>query len=183
MIIVFEGSGHEFHERVTRCLIGSNIEDMSLIDLCCYTAPFTQRLPFREKTFVDVDDWDIPLSAGEFVKTDVLGSHPVFQRRFDVATCLDGIEHLAKTDGLRLVERMSMLAPRQIFFTPLGEYKVESDSDDPLVHKSGWLPEDFSGFAVIIAPNFHPTLNIGALWAWRCPDLAEDFGRVKEELA
>lgn len=155
-----------------------------MIDLCSCEATVTRNLNFREKTYVDIlDCWEIPGQMDRFVCADVLGDHPCLRQHYDVAYCSDGIEHFAKEDGLRLLSRMNDLADKQILFTPLGEYCVEPESTDPRSHKSGWMPEDFPGFAVIVAPNYHPSLNnLGAFWVWWCRDIEEDFRRVKDEM-
>ena len=183
-IIINDHGSYPLYESIIQAIIGPNIHEQSLIDLCSCEATVTRKLPFQEKTYVDVlDCWDIPGQMDRFVQTDVLGDHEIFNKHYDVANCSDGIEHLIKDDGIRLVERMKTISDKQILFTPLGNYLVEVGNPDPKCHKSGWYPDDFEGFAAIIAPKYHPTLGIGAFWVWKCENIEADFQRVKSLIA
>lgn len=174
--------GFDLCRAVMTAIVGRPMQELTLIDLCSCEATVTRNLPFREKTYVDVGDWDIPEQMDRYIKADVLGDHPCFDKRYDVATCLDGIEHFTKENGFKLIERMKKISDVQILFTPLGDYLVGfGDQNDPNTHKSGWLPEDFKGFGVIVAKNFHKTLGIGAFWAWNSPDIKNDFARVSRQ--
>ena len=156
----------------------------SLIDLCCHHARLTQGLSFAQKTFVDVNDHSARVRAGRFVQADVVnGSHPVFAERYDVATCLDGIEHMHKPEGWQMLKRMDALAAKQILFTPLDPWSMDPDSTDPEAHKCVWSPDELVGYASIVMPTYHPTLGIGAFFFWKCDDIRRDFERVREELA
>lgn len=171
---------YEFYEEVINAIIGNNTEDKTFIDLCCCEATVTRKLKFKEKTYVDVlDCWEIPGEMDRFVQADVLGDHPIFNKKYDIANCSDGIEHLTRDDGFRLVERMKNISDKQILFTPLGNYMIEEGNPDPKCHKSGWFAEDFVGFASIVCPQYHPTLGVGAFWVWKCEDIEKDFARVK----
>lgn len=68
---------------------------------------------------------------------------------------LDVIEHLPREDGLQLVQLALMAQPQQIvIFTPDGFLK--QDGADPWglggdqwqLHRSGWVAEDFPGWAI-----------------------------------
>lgn len=169
------------YEKVIKAIIGPQIKDQTMIDLCCCEATVTRNLEFKEKTYVDaLDCWDIPGQMDRFIKTDVLGNHECFKKHYDVANCSDGIEHLYREEGFKLIEKMKSISNKQILFTPYGEYMVEIGNPDPKCHKSGWWPEDFEGFASIVCPNYHPTLNVGAFWVWKCENIEEDFKRVKK---
>lgn len=175
---------YELFDKIIKAIIGDGIADQTFIDLCSCQATATQNLPFKEKTYVDaLDCWVIPNQMHRFIQADVLGDHEVLKQHYSVANCSDGIEHLYKADGFRLVERMKEISDKQILFTPLGEYMVEANNPDPKCHKSGWVPEDFPDFASIVCPNWHPTLNIGAFWFWRCDNLKEEFLRVRKIIA
>ena len=166
--------------RIISAIIGNQIENQSLIDLCCAECTITKQLPFKNKTYVDVLAWNP--NVPNFIQTDVLGDHEVFNNHYDVANCSDGIEHLRPEQGQLLIERMNKLANKQILFTPLGPYLVEPNSTIPESHKSAWYPEDFPGFAAITCPNWHPTLNVGAFFVWKTHDIEADFERVKAHL-
>lgn len=184
MILTLQNYGsYELFDKVIKAIIGKQISEQTFIDLCSCEATATRNLPFKEKTYVDaLDCWHIPDQMHRFIQADVLGDHPVFDQHYSVANCSDGIEHLVKDDGFKLVERMKSLADKQILFTPYGEYMVEVGNPDPKCHKSGWWPDDFPDFAALVFPNWHPTLHIGAFWVWRCENLKEEFLRVKQEL-
>lgn len=170
-------------EKVVGSILGPGTDQLTMIDLCSCEATVTRKLAFKEKTYVDVlDCWDIPGQMDRFVLADVLGDHPCLHKHYDVAYCSDGIEHFTKADGVRLIQRMMWISDKQVLFTPLGDHCVNPTSTDPKEHKSGWLPEHFPGFAAIVAPNYHPSLKIGAFWVWRCADIDTDFLRVKTEL-
>ena len=180
MKIILEDKGsYELFDKIIKAIIGDKISDQTFIDLCSCEATATRNLPFKEKTYVDaLDCWVIPGQMDRFIQTDVLGDHPCFDKKYDVANCSDGIEHLIKEDGFRLIEKMKKISSKQILFTPLGEYMVEVGNPDPKCHKSGWVSSDFEGFASIVCPNWHPTLGVGGVWAWRSDDLKSEFERV-----
>lgn len=161
-------------------LLGPGVKSKTMIDLCCCNARMTRQMPFKEKTYVDaLDCWDIPGEMDRFVQADVLGDDPVLQRQYDVAICSDGIEHLKKPEGHRLIERMRSISQKQVLFTPLGDYLVDENDPDPKGHKSGWFPEDVPEFASIVFPVYHPTLNIGAFFFWRSDNMKEEMNRVR----
>lgn len=179
-IEILDHGSFELYEKIFRAIVGPGMERLSMIDLCSCEATIMRNMPFAEKTYVDaLDCWEIPGQMHQFVQADVLGDHPVLKKHYSLANCSDGIEHLTKDEGFQLIDRMKKMSDKQILFTPLGEHMVEVGNPDPKCHKSGWLPEDFEDFASIVAPNYHPTLGIGAFWVWRCSNLEKDFERVK----
>jgi len=183
-ITINEHGCGELYVKIFNAIAGSDLESKTFIDLCCAEATISRHFQFKEKTYVDVlDEWNIPGQMDRYVQADVLGQHAVFDKHYDVALCSDGIEHLIKSDGLRLIERMKTISDRQILFTPLGDLWTTKDNDDPKSHKSGWFPADFKGFAAVVCPIYHPTFNHGAFFVWRCPDMEMDFERVKATLA
>lgn len=188
MKITIQSNGSfPLYEEIIQAIIGPNINQQTLIDLCCCEATVTRKLPFKDKIYVDVlDCWDIPGQMNKFVQADVLGEHEIFNQHYDIANCSDGIEHLTKDEGFQLLKRMEKISDKQILFTPLGDYIVEVGNPDPKCHKSGWYPEDFEGYASIVAPQYHPTLGqngVGAFWVWKCNDIESDFQRVKDLIA
>ena len=183
LITIPDHGSFPLYERIVNTIIGPSIDDQTLIDLCSCEATVTRNLNFKDKVYVDaLDCWNIPGQMHRFVQADVLGNHRCFNKHYSVANCSDGIEHLLKEDGFKLIERMKQISDRQILFTPLGEHMIEVGNPDPKCHKSGWLPEDFPGFAAIVCPNYHPTLNIGSFFVWRCENIEADFERVKKQL-
>lgn len=162
------GSG-DLYFKILGLLIG-DASGKSLIDLCCGEMTGTRHLGFKESVHVDVADEPLRPPGFNFVQCDVLSEDPVFNRKYDVALCLDGIEHLTREDGLRLADRMTNLAKLSIIFTPLGFYKTDGKGSH--AHLSGWLPADLPGWETLVFPNWHPTLGIGALFFYR--ELVDD---------
>lgn len=168
---------------VLRAIIGSDIEQQSLIDLCCHIAGMSRLLEFKNRVFVDVGDHSKFFDGMNFVQADVVhGDHEVFNQHYDVATCLDGIEHVHKPEGQILLDRMQSMADKSILFTPLDAWMIEPHNPDPESHKCLWVPEDLPGWAKIVFPEWHPSLGIGAFFFWKCADIEADFNRVQIEL-
>lgn len=175
---------------VMRAIIGPGIREQSLIDLCSYHARASRQLEFREAVYVDVGDHRAQFDGLNFVQADVVaGEHEVFERRYDVATCLDGLEHVHKPEGVRLLARMSTLATKAIGFTPADGWMIEPDNPNPESHKCLWHPSELPEWAHIVFPDYHETLisdagrkGVGAFFFWKGPDLQEDFWRVSRAL-
>lgn len=186
--LTFEGvhGDHDVFLRSLTALLGDGTKEKDVIDLCCNVAPYMRTMPFRSTVLVDVEPQTLPDRQHMFVQADCLGDHPVFDRHYDVCTCLDGIEHLTKADGRRLLERCRGLADRQVFFTPLHAWMLEYEGterwEDPKSHKCVWTPEDLPEYAHLVYPVYHKTLDIGAFFFWTCPDLDDDFDRVQSLL-
>lgn len=168
--------------KTLRQIIGVDPANLSMIDLCSHIAPLTQKLGFRDATFMDANDHSAHIRKGQFFTGDVLGIHPIFEKHYDVALCLDGIEHMHKPQGRMLLNRMESIASKAILFTPLGEWMVDPTSTDPESHKCGWYPEELNGWASIAYPEWHTTLGIGAFFFWKCENLEAEFERVKNAL-
>jgi hypothetical protein len=149
-------------------ILGKPTQSVTLIDLCCGEMGNTRLCKFKDSLHVDVTNYATRPKGYDFIKHDVLTLPESFNGRYDVALCSDGIEHLSKTDGMALLERMPKLSRQSIVFTPLGDYMVDPNAKGPENHRSGWLPRDFpDGWETQEFPNWHPTLGIGGLWAWR----------------
>lgn len=152
-------------------IIGKPTSEISLIDLCCGRMGNTGQLKFKKSLHIDVTDYEERPKEFEFLKQDVLELPWWLNAKYDVALCSDGIEHLSRDDGNRLIRKMEDLSPVQVIFTPLGDYMVNPLTTDPEHHRSGWLAKDFpKWWETQEFPNWHPTLNIGALWAWHRND-------------
>lgn len=73
---------------------------------------------------------------------------------YDVVSCIDGIEHLKKSQGVILLNEMKRVCrKRALIFTPQGFTKNEpkhtwgiDGGDHFQLHISGWTPEDLQGF-------------------------------------
>lgn len=179
---------NEVYLDTLRAICG-NTENKSMIDLCCNLAPHTTKLGFRWTTFIDILQRELDNKEYQdyFRKENVLSVLENEDIHYDVSICSDGLEHFTEFDGILLLKLMQLRSDRMILFTPLGDYMVDTISTDPEGHHSGWTPAKFrylpkDNFAFIVFPKYHPTLNIGAFFMWRCDNLKEDFERVKKEL-
>ena len=81
----------------------------------------------------------------KYFNIDVLEIGDKFKENsFDCVIALDLIEHLTKTEGLKLIKMMERIAKKQvIIFTPNGflEQGIH-DNNDYQIHKSGWDVEE-----------------------------------------
>jgi hypothetical protein len=186
MILTCQSEGSfETYQTIIAEIFGPETEKQSLIDLCCGECTMSRNYPFKTKLYVDILEWPTmpPETRKTFVQTDVLGDHEIFNRKYDVANCSDGIEHFARNKGLELIARMELISSKQVFFTPIGPLWLHPESDtDPTSHKSFWYPSDLPTYAHIELPNYHPLLGCGAFFFWHCEDIEKDFNRVSSAL-
>lgn len=176
----------EVYMSVLRAICG-NTTGKSLIDLGCCFAPNTPRLGFEKRTYVDIVDRVLDHTAEQqyFRWMDILNiDTEIFRGFYDVAIASDVIEHLLESDGRKLLGIMERISRKQIIFTPTTEIfkMVDLNNQDPEAHRSLWSPDMIPGWASIVFPDFHPTWNGGAFWAWKCQDIEKDFERVKNAI-
>lgn len=138
-----------------------------LLDLCCGEATHTRQLVFASHTGIDVLDCPLRPAYIVFEQTDVLMWRGP-QRVFDVVLLSDALEHFAKPAGIALLERMRSWATQRIVFAPIGPHRVNESATDPHTHKSAWVPSELDelGWHTEAHPTWHPTLGIGAFFAW-----------------
>lgn len=181
IIIDKVGSG-ELYLQIMKAICGET-KGKRMADLMCHKAPYTSQLGFERRTYVDIQDrlLDSEEENENFICADAIIFLSAEEAWFDVTICSDGIEHLSNPDGDKLKSLMILKSNKQIIFTPLGEYMITNDNN-PDSHRSGWYPKYFEGWASIVLPNFHPSLNTGAFFVWHCDDIQKDFERVKNEL-
>lgn len=67
-------------------------------------------------------------------------------KSFDAVIALDLIEHLSKSDGLKLIKKMEKIARKKvILLTPNGFIRQDPLKNNPYqVHQSGWRVSEFS---------------------------------------
>ena len=158
-------------------IICGDVCDKSMIDLCCHKAPYTSRLGFKQRTYVDILDrgLDDINEQGKFVQSDVIGFLKQTNDRYDVAICSDGIEHFLEKDGHELISLMESVSDKQIIFTPFGEVMMNIYLDNHYdTHKSGWTPDMLPDYLSIVLPNFHPSLDSGAWFAVNCNSIEKE---------
>lgn len=69
---------------------------------------------------------------------------PFNDKEFDVATCIEVIEHLPKNSGLRLLHELERISKKVILTTPNGYLLQKALDDNPFQkHLSGWSAKDF----------------------------------------
>lgn len=132
----------------------------SVLSLCAGIATELRRLPGENKVVcVDI----VPEYLAEINKrypeyetvlSDVVEyAYKVPSKSFDIVSCIDGIEHLKKKDGLKLIKEMKRIAKKKILlFTPQGyienrpEHTWDIDGGDHYqLHISGWTIEELTG--------------------------------------
>lgn len=157
---------------------------MTIVDLMACEGSQTSLIECGRHIYVDLVKREIKNFHKEkdvFVQQDAIEFLKEMEFRASAITCLDGIEHLQKEDGLKLIALMEKKSDRQIIFTPLGDWLIEEvKTENPDSHKSGWQPEEFEalGYACLVFPNFHSTMGVGGLFAFKCGGLKEEFERV-----
>lgn len=183
MQAVFQVDGSpEIHLDVLKAICGDT-SNLSMLDLGCGFAPQTRQLGFRSRTYVDVVERDLGDEMRYFLNCNILSNEYFKKEKYDVCFALDVVEHFHKDAGQYMIFLMGKMADKQVIFTPLGEYLVgKGDPDSPDTHRSGWLPEEFKGWATIVFHNFHLTLGIGAFFAFHSDNLETEFYRVLTEL-
>lgn len=178
------GSGIIYMD-VLRALCGDTT-NKTMIDLMSNKAPYTSQLGFKERTYMDIlpRKLDNPNEQQFFIQQDVFDIDFINGKMYNVSICSDGIEHLTKENGKRLLYIMNLISVKQILFTPLGDYMVDTQSTDPEGHHSGWLPKDVPEYDCLVFPEWHPTLNIGSFFFFKLGVLnhEEEFKRIVNEL-
>lgn len=176
-------------------IIGSNRD--SFIDLGCNKATCTGTLTdFKTRRYIDIlpRELDFINEQQYFEQGNILdiptefvyGVKPI--QKYSVSFNLDCIEHLKFDDGLKVLNIMDKISHKQIVFTPDKEWMFTSDEDkDPEAHRSLWTPDIMESlfpnkYAFLHFPNYHPSLLIGAFFAWHCENIEQDFERVTNEL-
>ena len=185
LVIDINGSG-EVYLKIMKSICG-NIYEKSMIDIGCHKAPYTPQLGFKERTYVDIQNrpLDFVEEQKHFIQSDILEFLKTNKKRFDVAIASDVIEHFTNFNARCVLGSMIDCSDKQIIFTPLGSHIVEVNvTDNPDTHKSGWWPQQFEqlGWATIVLPNFHKSMNVGAFFSFHCTNTETEFERVKIEL-
>jgi SAM-dependent methyltransferase len=133
---------------------------------CGYPSPIRGFSKKFHSVGVDVYEPSIEQSRAEgihneYLQADVLeiGSK-LGEKSFDCVLASDLIEHLAKEDGLKLLEMLEKIArERVIVFTPNGFLPQGEFRGNPWqAHKSGWTPEEMRkrGYKIIGINGYKP---------------------------
>lgn len=184
LISLHNGSG-DLYLKIAKIIL-SGRESESLIELGCGQCDYVDQLGFRDVTRVDLSDIAVRKWSGNpsFHEVDLLSEHPIFERHYGVSFCSDVIEHFRFFDAHRLLDRMRAISSTQFIFTPLGPYMADDDHVGLHSHKSYWYPHYFRGLLALECPVWHPTLHVGALFAWRTEGMvwAREITRVYHAL-
>ena len=161
------------NRQVFRKLIRAN----SLLDIGAGIRPFDL---FSFSTHICVEPHE------EYVDILVQEGHTVIKaqahevllslRGFDCIYLIDVIEHMEKDVGAHVIDMAISVVRKQIFvFTPLGfmEQNTLHAETDPWGlhggywqhHRSGWYPEDFPNWDILISEKYHRREKCGAFAA------------------
>lgn len=137
-----------------------------MIDLGCRSAVLTRDL---SGVWMDIDL--ISESPRNSVHGDIRLAPDMFLGSiFEIAILTDVIEHLTKSDGLSLIERLPRISSAILLFTPV-DYIPTPAGVSPHGHLSSWYPEEMwiNGWTVWEWPTFHRELTwiCGAFFAWK----------------
>lgn len=145
----------------------------SLLDLCCGHPILSSQLGFERHVGVDLNEYPESAMCSEFRKRDALDDiSEIDTDSYELALCSDGLEHFKWEDGIIMLGEMARVGKLAIVFVPTKRkdygYSMDENSNDPHVHKSLWSHEQFQslGWQTRTFPNWHPTLNLGACFAW-----------------
>ena len=102
---------------------------------------------------------ETPANAGiEFIHGDMRYFESFIIREYDLALFVDSLEHIAKADGLFLIERCKEHFKKIAVFVPIGPHEQEPcDGNEMQRHISTWNAEDLAalGFKYMVDPVFH----------------------------
>lgn len=144
---------------------------LSLLDLCCGEMAVTRHLHFGESLHLDVIDAPGRPREFPFRQIDVGAWILNDRRQWDVIVLSDGLEHFRKREGMDILDYMREHAQIPVVFVPVGDdTSVDEDADGPHTHKSLWTPEEFEDWNTLVWPDWHPTIGLGAMFAWLDPE-------------
>jgi len=159
----------------------------SFLDIGCNHSPFTPRLGFEQRTYIDILPRELDFQEEQqlFIQADAL-QFLKDTKCYDVIYSLDQIEHVTKEYGWKQISSMFRHCDRMVFFTPLDEWMMtNADDTNPESHRSIWKPDEFdNSWIKIVFPKYHPTLNIGAWFFMKAinHNTEQEFERIKNEL-
>ena len=140
-------------------------QKMKILDLGCGPCNIERLKAFRGVDFTCVDIYkpylEICNKIGlKTVHADLKNIEKYFApKSADIIWLLDVIEHLKKTEALRLINEAEKIARKQIIiFTPRGEFpQDEYDGNKYQKHRSSWIEKDLEtkGYTCHILKGYH----------------------------
>jgi len=133
------------------------------VHICC--EPYSEYVDHLQQKIAALDPRDRSYVVLNMGWQDAVRHFPA--KSVDTVFLVDVIEHLEKSEGQRLLAATEEIARSQVVvFTPLGFMPQHHDDGkdawglsgaDWQEHKSGWMPEDFSGdlWQIFGAKEFH----------------------------
>lgn len=145
---------------IVKLAIRSALRDcQSVLDVGCGASPAMRQLGVPLVVGIDGYKPSVEMAKqlnthDEMIHGDVRELDRHFHpKQFDACVALDVIEHLTKSDGIKLMEDMERVATKKVvFFTPCGFLpQRHADNDDLQEHLSGWYPAEMRrhGYDVI----------------------------------
>lgn len=146
----------------------ATINGESLLSLCCGIGLELEGLKTQDITAVDIapqylEKVSAVCPQARLVVSDALDyvkEQP--DSSVDVVSIIDGIEHMTKRNGLKVIKEMKRVARKQILlFTPDGYLRNEphnawgiEGADEHQVHKSGWSALELKDLGFEIVETF-----------------------------
>ena len=150
---------------------GDGVWNVSMLDLCCGEMTAMRNVQCTgHRMSVDVQDCPARPRRFTFMRSDAEDYLDIVHSKdCDIVLCLDRIEHFTKEKGWRVIRKMESVGRLSVIFTPFGDYLITPEDPHPDKHHSGWLPSEFEsiGWNTLVFPNWHPTLGVGAFFAWK----------------
>ncbi len=133
----------------------------SVLDLCCGYGMVMTGVSCGPYVGVDIDGEQLDRwrkDRGIFIEADVTKlTVQRFDYAFNVAICIDGIEHLSKPDALALLDKMAYWAKKSIVVTPdaffsnsHNDLTGEKRNADHRLHKSLITEDEFRGLGFTV---------------------------------
>lgn len=132
-------------DRVLRRIVGA---DTRVADVGCSTGTGSAVLDLHgQVTGVDIHLRSLRIAVasgrrGHAVNADITRL-PFAVEAFDVVVALDVVEHLERSDGMRLLAELTRIGRCAVVLTPSGFDPQPSEPDQPwMEHRSGWSARD-----------------------------------------
>jgi len=100
----------------------------------------------------------LPKARANFILCDIRYL-PIRDKTFDIALCMNVLEHLQREEGFKLIADLELVTRRQIIvWVPIGLFEPGALDNNPWqAHRSAWSEDDLTrlGFTVKARLSFH----------------------------